>query len=322
MTAYIPAGVIFVAIVMIFVGIEHVLRPASQDLDQRLERYGTRRHGASEGEGHQSRNSPLARAVTHTVERYTRGKSFTASLQTELARADLKLTAAEYLVLQGLCVLGVGLLATIISGTPAAALAFGVLGFFLPRFWVKRRQAARLKAFNNQLADTITLLANSLRAGLSLVQAMDLVTREGQPPISTEFARVVREIGLGLSPEAALNNLVRRIRSDDLELMVTAILVQHEVGGNLSKILDTIAFTIRQRVKIKGEIRSLTAQGRMSGYLLAIMPVGVAGILFLTNPNHIMKLFTPGPLLLLTIATACSVFVGFTIIQKIVDIEV
>jgi tight adherence protein B len=183
---------------------------------------------------------------------------------------------------------------------------FGLIGFILPKLWVSRRQAKRLKAFSDQLADTIVLMGNSLRSGMSLLQAMDMVAREGNPPISEEFGRVTREIGLGLSPQDALLHLVRRIRSEDLDLMVTAINVQHEVGGNLARILNTIAETIRERVKLKGEINTITSQQRMSGYILALLPVFVGGFLFLASPQYMRPMFSGFPYLFLPIAGAIS----------------
>ena len=128
--------------------------------------------------------------------------------------------------------------------------------------------------FNKQLPDTITLIANALRAGSSFLQAIELVVRESAPPISTEFGRVIREVNLGLSFDVALENMVRRVRSEDLELMATAISIQHTVGGNLAEILDSIAYTIRERVRIQGEIRTLTAQQRLSGYVVGFLPIG------------------------------------------------
>ena len=135
-----------------------------------------------------------------------------------------------------------------------------VMGYWLPKFWLGRRKSKRLKAFNSNLADTIMLLANSLRAGSSFLQAVEMIVRETQPPISTEFGRVIREVNLGLPLDDALGNLSRRVRSDDLDLMTTAIAIHHTVGGNLAEILDSIAYTIRERVRIKGEIKTLTAQ--------------------------------------------------------------
>jgi tight adherence protein B len=273
-----------------------------------------------------ARRGAMTSAMTETVSRAIAGRSFAANLQADLARADLKLTAAEFLVIQGvvtttLMLVGAALVAVIFGPNVLAFPIFGLIGFMLPKIWVARRQGARIRAFNDQLADTIVLLGNSLRSGMSLLQAMDMVAREGAPPVSDEFARVVREIGLGVGPQDALLHLVRRIRSEDLDLMVTAIMVQHEVGGNLAKILDTIASTIRERVKLKGEIRTITSQGRMSGYILAGMPVAVAAALSLMSPKYMLPMFKM-PYLILPIAAAISVIIGFLVIKQIVNIEV
>jgi tight adherence protein B len=216
-----------------------------------------------------------------------------------------------------------GLVGALALQNPFALIVLGAVGFYLPKFWVGRRQSSRLRAFNEQLADTIALMGNSLRSGMSLLQSMELISREGAAPTGPEFARVVREVGLGLSPQDALLHLVRRIRSDDLDLAVIAIMVQHEVGGNLSRILDTIAFTIRERVKLKGEIRSITAQQRMAGLILAALPLFVAGMLMLLTPQYIMAFFDPvGPWTVLPIVGAIGILIGFLVIQKIVAIEV
>ena len=157
--------------------------------------------------------------------------------------------------------------------SPVILLIGVIIGFMAPRFWLNRRKSGRLKAFNKQLPDTVTLIANALRAGSSFLQAIELVVRESRPPISIEFGRVIREVNLGLPFEQALENMVRRVKSDDLELMATAIAIQHQVGGNLAEILDSIAYTIRERVRIKGEIRTLTAQQRLSGYVVGFLPI-------------------------------------------------
>jgi len=216
-----------------------------------------------------------------------------------------------------------------VFSSPLVWVIGAVIGFMIPRIWLGRRRAGRLKAFNGQLADTITLIANALRAGSSFLQAIELVVRETRPPIATEFGRVIREVNLGLPFDQALENMLRRVRSDDLELMVTAISIQHQVGGNLAEILDSIAFTIRERVRIKGEIRTLTAQQRMSGYVVGFLPIGLTAILFLIAPNFLAPMFRkppavlglPAGLIVLSIA-AFSMFMGFMIIRRIVDIEV
>ncbi len=214
-------------------------------------------------------------------------------------------------------------------GNPIILLVGLLVGFMLPRFWLGRRKGGRLSTFNKQLPDTITLIANALRAGSSFLQAIELVVRESQPPISTEFGRVIREVNLGLSFEVALENMVRRVRSDDLELMATAISIQHTVGGNLAEILDSIAYTIRERVRIQGEIRTLTAQQRLSGYVVGFLPIGLAGFLFIAAPRFMAPMFDdrisiiglPGGVIILMLG-GFSMFMGFMFIRKIVDIEV
>ena len=190
-------------------------------------------------------------------------------------------------------------------------------------------RTAASNAFNKQLPDTITLIANALRAGSSFLQAIELVVRESRPPISTEFGRVIREVNLGLPFEQALENMVRRVRSDDLELMATAISIQHQVGGNLAEILDSIAYTIRERVRIKGEIRTLTAQQRLSGYVVGFLPIALAGFLFIAAPDFMEPMFVNPPAVLglpagvvILIFGGFMMFIGFMLIRKIVDIEV
>jgi tight adherence protein B len=212
---------------------------------------------------------------------------------------------------------------------PFALFAVFLVGAVFPRFYLRRRQARRLRQFNEQLPDTITLLANSLRAGSSFLQGIELVSREARPPISEEFERVVREMQLGMALQPALNNLVRRVASEDLELMVTAIQIQSQVGGNLATVLDAIAFTIRERVRIMGEIQTLTAMQRYSGYVITLLPVGLAGILFLVSPTYINPMFEKPPEMLglptgviFFLLGLISMGIGYVFIRRIVDIKV
>jgi tight adherence protein B len=258
-----------------------------------------------------------------------------SSMARDLARADLQLRPSEYLAIRVGAVIGAPMFTWLLGQTvlpglanPLALLVAVVLGWWVPRFYVGRRKAKRLQAFNDHLADTITLIANALRAGASFLQAIELVVRETQPPVSTEFNRVIREVNLGLPFEQALANMVRRVRSDDLELMTTAITIQHQVGGNLAEILDSIAFTIRERIRIKGEIRTLTAQQRMSGYVVAGLPIFLVVILSVIAPQFMEPMFGPPevvgiPLGVIVLALGgIMMIVGFLAIRRIVDIEV
>ena len=208
---------------------------------------------------------------------------------------------------------------------PVSFLIGAVIGVFAPRFYVKRQQRQRLNRFNDQLADLLNLMVNGLRAGYSTMQAMEAISRELPPPISDEFRRVVQEMQLGVPMETALDNLLRRIPSPDLDFVITAINVQREVGGNLSEILDSISFTIRERVRIKGEIRVLTAQVRASGTLLSLVPVVLTLILWFLNREYLMSFFDgPAPIcgwaaIVLIVVMIAS---GYFTMMKIADIEV
>ena len=166
-------------------------------------------------------------------------------------------------------------------------------------------------------------MVNGLRSGYSVLQAMEAVSREMPSPIASEFGRVVQEVQIGLPLEQALGNMLRRIKSDDLDLVITAISVQREVGGNLAEILDVISFTIRERVRIKGEVRTLTAQGRYSGYVISLLPIGLALVLFCVNKPYVERLFTSGFCgWAMVVCGLLMIGTGFIAIQKIVTIEV
>lgn len=328
------AGALAIAILLIAIG---VAASSGSVVGTRLERYASGRQEkpkAVAGSGPVtdllSRSQALS-AFNRAVEQ----RDFGASIARDLARSDLKLKVSEYLAIWGGATIGIPLLLLLLSpisavlGNPVALVIGALIGFYLPRFWLNRRKGARLKAFNSQLADTITLIANALRAGSSFLQAIEMVVRESRPPVSTEFSRVIREVNLGLPFEQALENIVRRVRSDDLELMTTAISIQHQVGGNLAEILDSIAFTIRERVRIKGEIRTLTAQQRLSGYVVGFLPIGLAGFLFIAAPSFMEALFMNPPAVLglpvgvlLLAVGGVMMFIGFMLIRRIVDIEV
>jgi tight adherence protein B len=311
-----------VGLICLVWGVERAVRRDRTMLDKRLRRYGGRAYQLTDDEQKQAASAQVTQMLAKRLEASISGRTFAAALQTDLARANLKVTIGEFLILQVAAGAVVGALAWLISGAIVVGCIFGLVGWFVPKFWLGHRQSSRLKSFNNQLADTIALMGNSLRSGMSLVQSMEMISREAEPPIADEFQRVVREIGLGVGPQDALLHLARRVNSDDLELLVTAILVQFEIGGNLSRILDSIASTIRERVKLHGEIRTMSAQGRMAGYVLSGMPVAIGGMLMLIAPSYMGALFTPGPWLVLPVAGFIGIVMGSLVIRKLVAIEV
>ena len=171
------------------------------------------------------------------------------------------------------------------------------------------------------MGDTITLAANSLRSGYSLLQSMELIAREAPAPMGDEFQRVIREVSLGLATREALSNMLRRVPSDDLDLLITAINIQSEVGGNLATILDNIGHTIRERVRIKGEIRVLVAQQQYSGYIISGLPLALAGILMLIAPSFMTKMLV-WPWICMPICGLILIGLGFWAIMKIVNIDI
>jgi tight adherence protein B len=332
----IVAGVAALAIVLIAVG---VATSGGSGISDRLERYASsrpqeQRKAGSTGQGGMAELIATSVAL-NSLNRVVEQRDFGANLSRDIARADLHLKPSEFLLIWAGSIVGVPLAMILASPifpalrNPLFLLIGGLIGFLLPRFWLARRRNGRLGAFNKQLPDTITLIANALRAGSSFLQAIELVVRESRPPISTEFGRVIREVNLGLPFDQALENMVRRVRSDDLELMATAISIQHQVGGNLAEILDSIAYTIRERVRIKGEIRTLTAQQRLSGYVVAGLPIGLALFLFVAAPGFMEPMFANPPEILglpagviILLIGGVMMFIGFLFIRKIVDIEV
>lgn len=313
-----PTALAVVSVLLIFAGLRRMASNRQLTVDDRLKMLVGRQNIAAG-----AANVAGGINVTRAPDKAFRRQSFAQRLARDLARADLKITVGEYLVAVAIFAC-LSILIGIATRNVVIGLVLVVASIAVPRLLVSRRRASRLRDFNAQLADTITLMANSLRSGYALLQAMELVSREARPPMSTEFERVVREIGLGLSPEEALANLVRRIQSDDLELMVTAINVQREVGGNLAEVLDTIAHTIRERVKLKGEIRVLTSQQQYSGYIIGALPIALALILFAINPTYMLRLYTETHWCgwCLTGVSLTMIISGFLIIMKIVRIEV
>jgi tight adherence protein B len=247
------------------------------------------------------------------------------SISKNLARADLKLRPAEFIGVIVISAIVGWMVGSILGRSIFFGVLTGVFGAFVPQMYVRRAQAARLRAFDSQLGDMLNLMVNGLRAGFSTLQAMEAVSRELPTPISDEFRRVVQEMQLGIAMEEALDHLLRRINSDDLDLVITAVNVQREVGGNLAEILDVISFTIRERVRIKGEISALTAQGRATAWVISLLPVVLVLLLFLLNRPYIMQFFNPEtrncgvPLISLA---AIMVLSGFWAVQKIVAIDI
>jgi tight adherence protein B len=322
MTLILIAGAAL-AVIMLVIGLVVSLSSDRSMVEERLGRYVEKERPLEQGK---RQGGPQ---VSEWINQRVTGSSYGDSLSRELARADIKLKAGEYISIMIITAVGVGIVFFFVGDRSLLlALGGGAIGLFIPRFYVRSQQSRRLIRFNDQLSDMLNLMVNGLRAGYSTMQAMEAVSKELPAPICDEFRRVVQEMQLGVSMQVSLDNLLRRIPSEDLDLVITAINVQREVGGNLAEILDTISYTIRERVRIKGEIRVLTTQVMYSGRFLALMPLIVMGILFVLNREYMMEFFKPennanfpcGYVAL--ICSAILIVIGYVIMNKIADIEV
>ena len=311
-------------LILMLVGVVVTARGEKSLVDERLGRY-LEDEAVQDARKGGERSSPVGEWLNRRLE----GSRFGEGISRELARADLKLKPAEYVALQVIAASFTAFLVWFLidrnNSIPIMTGIGFIVGWFLPRFYVKRQQAQRLTRFSEQLADMLNLMVNGLRAGYSTMQAMEAVSREMPPPSCDEFRRVVQEMQLGLTMENALDNLLRRIPSEDMDLVVTAVNVQREVGGNLAEILDTISYTIRERVRIKGEIRVLTSQVIYSGRFLAMMPLFIAGALWVLNRPYMMMFFQPETRIPGIIALSIGgimIAAGYFVMTRIATIEV
>jgi tight adherence protein B len=306
------------AVILLIIGIAMSVGSSNRMVDDRLNKYL---------EEEKPKEAKQQKAVlTEWVNKRVEKSTFGERIARNLARADLKLKPGEYIALYVIAVIGMALIAFLLGGRILlSAIIGGVIGAFLPGMYVRSQQSKRLQRFNDQLPDMLSLMVNGLRAGFSTMQAMEAVSKELPPPISDEFRRVVQEMQLGVPMEKALDNLLRRIPSPDLDFVVTAINVQREVGGNLAEIMDIISYTIRERIRIKGEIRVLTAQVSYSGKVLSFMPIGLVIILYFLNRDYLLEMFTPQNIMCGSIAFGTAlllIIVGYVVMNKIAQIEV
>lgn len=254
--------------------------------------------------------------------RRTGSASRRSRLDLMMIRAGLPLLGSEFLAISAGGALLVCIIIVLATRNPVTGLLALLLFLAADFVFVQRRITKRLNNFQRQLADCLSLVANSLRAGFSFLQTMEIISREMEPPMSTEFERVMRDTSLGKSLDEALHDMDERVGSADFSLVVTAVLIQQQVGGNLATILDTIRSTITERIRIRREVNTLTAQGKMSGIVLACIPVALALFFYITSPEYLTPLLTTDIGKVAIIGTVFLVIVGFIIIRKIVDIKV
>ena len=239
-----------------------------------------------------------------------------------LEQAGMEWSIQSYLLLALGWGIGMGLAALTVTGIWYFAVPVAALGASLPYLWIRHKRKRRLGKFEAQLPEAIDLLGRAIRAGHPLSSGLDMVSHESQDPVAAEFRRTFEEQRFGLPLEDSLLAMADRVALVDVRILVTAILIQRNVGGNLAEILDNIAYTIRERFKIRRQLRVYTAQGRMAGYVLAVLPVSVGVILFLLNPDYMLTLFRD-PVGRLSLAVAAVLqTTGYLWIRNIVNIDI
>lgn len=253
------------------------------------------------------------------------GKSWAEQTAGRLERAEIRLTVSEFVALRVFAALILAALPLVLLGGAfgfLAALGAGVAGFQLPNLYVNMAASKRQKKLNDQLPEALTMLSNSLKAGFGLMQSLDLVSRELAHPMSTELRRVIQDVSVGMPRDEALQNMASRCGSADLDIVVTAMLIQQSTGGNLAEILDNVGYTMRERIRIRGEIKTLTTQQMMTGFIIGGLPIALLGIFSVVSPGYTSPLFTETIGNLLLVGAAVMEFIGVVIIKRILAIEV
>ncbi|MFB4167742.1 type II secretion system F family protein [Virgibacillus sp. JSM 102003] len=243
------------------------------------------------------------------------------TLEDRLSVAGLPIKPEEFVAFRWLLAIIIGGILQL-NGSILLGIVGFVFGYFVPEIWLKGKQRKRIKAFNEGLPGMITSVIGSLRAGFSFVQSLQMVSQESYSPIKEEVEHIIKSMKYGTSMEDALLEWQKRMPSDDLGLLVDAILIQRQVGGNLAYLLDKIVETTRERTKIENQIKTLTAQGRLSGIVISLLPVALGFIIYLMNPEYITTLFVNPIGQLMLGAALIGGIIGFFLIRKITTIEV
>lgn len=318
-------GAVILAVIVLVIGIRNV-RSERDLVEERLGRYDDTSFQSFLGDTEEEVAQPDKQsAIESVINNALADRPFAKKWRQQLARADIKLTVAEFAALHIISMIGFFLLGyfVLFGQQLIMGIVAGFVGFFAPRIYVAQQTSKRLNNFETQLPDTLALWVNALRSGYSVLQSMEAISRDAPEPTSTEFKRVVQEVSLGIDPPDAMQHMLDRVESEDLDLVVTAVNIQREVGGNLAEILEIISHVIRERIKLKGEIRVLTAQGRITGYVISGMPILLALFLYGINPSYMANLFENRacgwPLLGIGLAL---IGIGTAAVQKIVQIDI
>ncbi|HOJ10212.1 MAG TPA: type II secretion system F family protein [Clostridiales bacterium] len=271
---------------------------------------------------HKKNKISLLKLISNSIPYLKLNKKQTKKLEIELVRADLPITAEELLVIKIFSSSAFAFLVYALSKNYITAVMLFIIIWNTPKIFIAYRKKERIKLFDSQLNEGITIISNSLKAGYSFLQAVAVVTEETKDPFSKEFKKLLIEMSLGIPEEGTFANLLSRMESEDLRLTINAILIQKDVGGNLSEVLDNISDTIRERQKIKNELKTLTAQGKLSGVIVTLIPIFLGLIIYVLNKEYILLLFTSTGGLVMVAISILNQILGLFVIRKIVNIDI
>lgn len=296
---------------------------APKTVEQRIAAYGVggSAHAAEARKQESAFNLDQARDAAASM--LHRNKGMEARIELRLEGAGSQFKPAEWLLLHGAIAILFGLVGLLLgNGSLLLMLVAVLVGIVLPWLWLGRRRKKRINAFNSGLADTLQLISGSLSAGMSLAQSLDAVVREGNEPIAGEFKRVLVESRLGVPLEAAMEGIAQRISSNDFAWVVMAIRIQREVGGNLAELLNTVAATLRERDYLRRQVRSLSAEGRLSAYILVALPIGMFAYLVSFRRDYVEPLYTEPAGVIMLIIALVLLSLGWFMMSRIVKVEV
>ncbi len=254
-------------------------------------------------------------------ERLTKKTRALLNIGAELSNAGIKLRVEEFVILWILCAFAPAAIFVLLGVDSLAVFTLCFIGTAAPIYWVRRRKTKRIQLLEQQLSQALIILTNCLQTGLSFQQGLESIVKDMSEPISKEFGRVIKEVQLGLSMEKALENLAERLGSPDYMMIASAILIQRQAGGNLSEVLQNISETIRERLKIKANLKVLTATGRTSGIIIGMLPVILMLILMVINPSYIRMFFQTSAGKTMLIVACLMEIGGFLVIRKIVSVK-
>lgn len=315
-------------IFLVFLAIYNYVTQSSAQVSQRVKRIGQvnrqRVTSSSKGDNFWAdfSKSPVSTWAKAGADRF--GKFFPKKVWFDMhaERAGLPVTGSEYATITFFGGLFWFFVMFIVSASVVRASIICLAWWMVVSYYLYHLGAKRMKLFNDQLGDAIVMMSNAIRAGFTFQQAMDIVSREMNDPIATEFSRAINEIQLGVPLEDALNSISKRISSDDFDLIATAVVIQRQVGGNLTHILDTVGTTIRERIKLKGEIKALIAEGVSSGWVVGLLPIALGGFFLMMNPHYFDGLLREDFGKLLFVGSVVSEIIGGLIIKKLVDVRI